>query len=216
VIDSRQDLEKKVSVSHPQADASSRDPLAPIGVANDTGAPVVAPSNDTSAPAAMHHEPAAPRDVPPSHQMLDSAPVAPSVSPVPHTTSELASEIQMRVGIRTSAFGAVEIYTSVHQNSVGLAVHGERGLSHWFGTEVQNIESGLKDHHLNLTTVELDGGAGLHTSTGSHHQQPRHSFYASSNWHRIPDAEIDSPELIEIATPNLLALSAETRVSIHI
>jgi hypothetical protein len=91
-------------------------------------------------------------------------------------------------------------------------------LAHWFSPEVQNIESGLKDHRLNLTTVELDGGStGLQTATSSHHHQPQHNFSAMTRSWRSPTPELTHEiEPTEVATPDLSVGSGENRVSIRI
>jgi hypothetical protein len=123
----------------------------------------------------------------------------------------------MHVGIRTAAFGAVEIYTSVHHNQVGLTVHGEREMLHWFSSEVQNIESGLKDHHLHLTTMEMDKtGNGLHTATGSQEQNPERNFQTMKEWHRHRPPEREKTEPIEVVPARLAAAPGMNRVSIRI
>ena len=127
----------------------------------------------------------------------------------------------MHVGLRTTAFGSIEIHTTVVQNQVGLAVHGERGLTHWFSSEVQNIASGLKDHNLNLTAVDLDGGAGIQTATSFQHGQPQRQFAGtagSGTPEMLVTDELKSDESEPIATilPDQPVGSGPSRVSIRI
>ena len=123
----------------------------------------------------------------------------------------------MHVGIRTATFGAIEIYTSVHQNQVGLSVHGERDMLHWLSSEVQNIESGLKDHHLHLTTMEMDrAGNGLQTSTSSQEQNPERNFQAPKEWQRYRPPIPEKAQSIEVAPVPLAAGLEMNRVSIHV
>jgi hypothetical protein len=110
--------------------------------------------------------------------MLDSAPPSPA-PPVGASTLDSDAQLnaQMHVGLRTDAFGAVEIRTVVQQSQIGITVHSDRDLARWFTSEVPSLESGLNNHHLNLTTVELDhGSSGVQTGTSSQQDQPRHSF----------------------------------------
>lgn len=149
--------------------------------------------------------------------MLDtSLPLAPSPTPVARIAPDAAGELQMHVGIRTTAFGTVEIHTAVHQNQVGLAIQGERGLAHWFSTEVQNIEAGLKDYRLHLTKVELESGtAGLQTASSFHQQQPQRNtsgMTGSRNGALLEPA--GEPVPVETLPADLEARSTETRVSI--
>jgi hypothetical protein len=204
------------------ASASLPAPEAPVAPtpAGDFAPAVTAPKD---APAVTGHatSPATTRDLPQAHQVLDSAqtlPAQPATTPVPaRGGADSSGDAQMRVGVRTTAFGAVEIYTAVHQNQVGLTVHGGRDLTQWFSSEVQNIESGLRDHHLNLTTVELGShGTGLQTETGSHHHDAPRSFVsAPKSWHSVTADPIREPD-VSLAAPTDMDGLETNYVSIHI
>ncbi|MBI1741106.1 MAG: hypothetical protein HY233_09380 [Acidobacteriales bacterium] len=216
--ESREGPGKKSSASILPDAVSSREVSAQAGFTREAGTTVVVPAEGASAPP-VHEKVSEARAVPKTQQMLDAAPVVATTPPGARISAEPGGEVQMRVGIRTTAFGAVEIYTSVHQNQVGLAVHGERGLAQWFSTEVQNIESGLKDHRLNLTTVELDGkSTGLQTATSSHHHhESQHNFSAMTrSWSSAMPELTQEIEPTEVATPDLSVGSGENRVSIRI
>jgi hypothetical protein len=215
VPESKDSPDKKASVSSPQSTLAPHEIFAPVALARETGTTVVVPAEAGSAPR-THAPPSETREVPKTPPMVDATPAG--APPAARVTTEPGGEMQMRVGIRTTAFGAVEIYTSVHMNQVGLAVHGERGLAHWFSAEVQNIESGLKDHRLNLTTVELDkGGTGLQTATGSQHHHSQRNFFAPrGSRNNLTPERADEIEPFEAALPGLPAWSGETRVSILI
>ena len=125
----------------------------------------------------------------------------------------------MHVGIRTTAFGSVEIHTTVVQNQVGIAIQGERGLAHWFSSEVPNLESGLKDHRLNLTAVDFGSDrSGVQTATGFQHGQARQNFSqtagsAAAFGDQDTPAESNATELL----PSDLAIRpAGSRVSIRV
>jgi hypothetical protein len=215
--DSRESAEKKGSASNQSNTVPAHEVSAPATFPKGVDTTVVAPAEAASAPPAQTKAPET-RDARKTQQMLDSTPVLPSAPPAGRITAEGGGDVQMHVGIRTAVFGAVEIHTTVHQNQVGLTINGERGLAHWFSTEVQHIESGLKDHHLNLTTVELDGGrTGLQTATGSHHQQPQRNFSRMlGSRSGAPLEPAGEPEPIAVVTPDLPAWSGKARVSIRI
>lgn len=122
--------------------------------------------------------------------MLDSAPPAPLVPSSAaefqlnaQVAAQLNAQIngqtnaQMHLGIRTDAFGAVEIHTVVQQSQVGISVHSDRDIARWFSSEVPSLESGLNNSHLNLTAVHFDSGrSGVQTSTGFQQGQSRQHF----------------------------------------
>jgi hypothetical protein len=213
-LESKDDPEKKTSDSSPQS-LSPHETFAPVAFTREAGTTVVVPA-DAALPPPTHPPTSETREIPQTQQMLDSTPAGASTLPGARFSTEPGGAVQMHVGIRTTAFGAVEIYTSVHQNQVGLAVHGERGLAHWFTSEVPSLESGLKDYRLNLTTVELDkGSTGLQTATSSDHHHPARNFSTPSGANNVTLDGVNETEPVETATP-LPAWSGETRVSIHI
>jgi len=215
-LESKDDPDKKASASSPQYPLPSHEIFAPVALSRQAGTTVVVPADAASA-APAHAPTSETRELPQTQQRLDSAPAGANTPPAARISTEPGGDLQMHVGIRTTAFGAVEIYTSVHQNQVGLAVHGERGLAHWFSSEVPSIESGLKDHRLNLTAVELHGGStGLQTATSSDHGHPQRNFSTLSGVpNNVTLDGANETEPVETAT-SLPAWSGETRVSIHI
>ncbi|HXN48871.1 MAG TPA: hypothetical protein VN893_19630 [Bryobacteraceae bacterium] len=113
--------------------------------------------------------------------MLDSAPAAGPTAPAtplaPGSAADLQMNGQMHVGVRTDAFGAVEIHTVVAQSQIGITVHADRDIARWFSSEVPGLESGLNSSHLNLTGVNFDHGrSGVQTATGFSNGQPRQHF----------------------------------------
>ncbi len=135
-----------------------------------------APTASSSVPAPQTSSDASPL-LPQAHQMLDSAPAAPMVPAtpvVPGSAADLQVNSQMHMGVRTDAFGAVEIHTVVQQSQIGITVHADRDISRWFSSEVPGLESGLNNSHLNLTGVNFDHGrSGVQTATGFSNGHPR-------------------------------------------
>jgi hypothetical protein len=85
---------------------------------------------------------------------------------------------EMHIGLRTLAFGSVEVHTAIHGGQVGLAVGSEKGdLRGWLAAEVPAIESTLRQHDLRLDNVRFVH-SGLTSDTGSSahsDSQPRFS-----------------------------------------
>ena len=166
--------------------------------------------------------------------MLDSAPpVLPPAHIAPGSAADLQTtaqmNAQMHLGVRTDAFGAIEIHTVVQQSQVGITVHGDRDLARWFSSEVSSLESGLNKNHLNLTAVDFDHGrCGVQTATSFQQGQPRHSFSQTSFSQTTdsqpaalpepaspePDTATESANAV-ILRSGLFAGSGQTRVNIH-
>ena len=168
----------------------------------DAGVAVVTPPSSAAPESASPAKPNQTSELPKTQQMLDSAPLAPATPTNLHLTPAAADDIQMHVGIRTTAFGTVEIHTTVIQNQVGIALHGDHGLAHWFNSEVPNLESGLQGHRLNLTAVDFGGDrSGVQTATSFQHGQPRQN---SSQTTGSPAAFGDQDAAPEASTTELL------------
>jgi hypothetical protein len=153
--------------------------------------------------------------------MLDSAPPAPATPPIaPDPAAAAQMNAQMHVGIRTEAFGAVEIHTVVQLSQVGITVHADRDIAHWFSSEIPGLESGLSKNHLNLTAVDFDsGGSGVQTATSFQQGQPQQHFSEApgSQSAALPDQGTASESAVADILPSDLSVGpAKTRVSIHV
>src|SRR5258708_10724879 len=106
---SKDGADKKPTASALQS-PSSHESFASPGLIRDAGTTVVASEATVPQP-----HPASPemREPSKSQQLPDFAPAATNPATPPHITTEPGGDMQMRFGIRTAAFGAVEIYTSV-------------------------------------------------------------------------------------------------------
>jgi hypothetical protein len=152
--------------------------------------------------------------------MLDSAPPAPPTPPVAPGPAAAQMNAQMHVGIRTEAFGAVEIHTVVQQSQVGITVHADRDIARWFTSELPGLESGLNKNHLNLTTVDFDNGrSGVQTATSFQHGQPQQHFSETPGAQSaaLPHQNTASESAgDDILTSDLSVGPAQTHVSIHV
>lgn len=197
-------------------------------VVKDSSATLTAPTPPTSAPAAQVKSGPAPA-LPGAHQMLDSAPaLAPAATTAVAAGSAAEAQLnsqmngQMHVGIRTAAFGAVEIHTVVQQSQVGITVHADRDLTRWFSSEVPSLESGLNQHHLHLTAVDFDSGrSGVSAETGFQHGEPRQHFFETHGFQTADPGPVEKEAALESAPVNISDVSpsvgpALTRVNIHV
>ncbi len=219
--------DKKSSAAVQPGATPSQDVAAALASGKDPSPTLTVPAPSASAPPPQAGSNAAP-ELPQTHQMLDSAPSAPATPPAAPAASNPAADAQMNaqmhVGIRTDAFGAVEIHTVVQQSQIGITVHSDRDIARWFSSEVPGLESGLNNSHLNLTGVNFDHArSGVQTATSFQHGQPRqHSPETrGSQSAALPGAspEKDTPPEsapIDILPSDLSAGPAHTHVSIHV
>jgi hypothetical protein len=161
--------------------------------------------------------------------MLDSAPPAPptvpAAPPIPSDPAGAAQvNAQMHVGVRTDAFGAVEIHTIVQQSQIGITVHSDRDISRWFSSEIPGLESGLNNSHLNLTGVNFDSGrSGVQTATSFQNGQSQQGFSQTPNSPYAPlqkpaSSEQDTAQesaTVDILPSDLSVGPSKTHVSIH-
>jgi hypothetical protein len=203
--------------------AASHVDASALASGKESPATLNAPAPPVSAPPRQAKSDPAP-ELPKVHQMLDSAPPVPRAPRLAPIATDPAAEIQMNaqmhVGIRTDAFGAVEIHTVVQQSQVGISVHGDRDLARWFSSEVPGLESGLNKNHLNLTAVDCDNGrSGIQTATSFQHGQPRQHLSETPGFQSaaLPDQD-KAPESVIVGLPpsDLYVGPTKTHVSIHV
>ena len=175
-----------VTLSAPSVPAAALPiPNSPVP-GRDLSVTLTAPTQATVAVASQATSNNAAGELPKAHQMLDSASPAPAAPPPAPIASGPAAESQMNgqmhVGVRSDAFGTIDIHTVVQQSQVGITVHSERDMAHWFSAEVAGLESGLNKSHLNLTGVSFDSGSsGMQSGSSFQHDgQPRQSFSQDS------------------------------------
>jgi hypothetical protein len=160
--------------------------------------------------------------------MLDSAPVPDTmVTTLPGRFDAASSDAglsaqansQMHVGIRTDAFGSVEVHTVVQRSEIGITVHADRDITRWFSSEIPGLESGLNNNHLNLTGVHFESGSsGVQTGGGSHQDQPRQHFSHTSPGRPTSftnEEVVPASTAPDIFPGDLSVRSGLNRVSIH-
>lgn len=83
--------------------------------------------------------------------------------------ADSGGQSEMRIGLRTSAFGTVEVRAVVHDSQVGLAIGAERGELHrLFTNEVAGISQRLEQQDLRLDAVRfLEHGTTADAGSGS-------------------------------------------------
>jgi hypothetical protein len=168
----------KPADSSPNSAASNAQPLSPgASPASAPGTPNAAnPSNGAAAtanvlaqvsPAASQdsgrQSAAAPTAQPPS-PVASPPPTLPTVGPV--EAARLVAGVaqsEMHIGLRTQAFGSVEVHTTVRDNQVGLTVGSERGdLRTFLASEVSGLQTTFRQQELHFDNVRF-----LETSPGT-------------------------------------------------
>jgi hypothetical protein len=139
-------------------------------------------SQQTQDPAAQN---AAPNTVDRPNLPADESAAAPLVTTGPVQVARMVSgmsQAEMHIGLRTQAFGSVEVHTVVHESQLGLTLGSEKGnLRSFLNSEVPGLQTTLGQHDLRMENIRFlenraGGGTGL---SGGPNQQPR-SFRQSS------------------------------------
>jgi flagellar hook-length control protein FliK len=83
---------------------------------------------------------------------------------------------EMRIGMNTSAFGSIEVRTTVHASEVGLTIGSEKGdLRSLLNNEMPGIANTLQQQNLRLNSVSYVqgfGSANQGAGGGNPQQQP--------------------------------------------
>lgn len=110
-----------------------------------------------------------------------------------------AAQAEMRVELNTSAFGSVEVRTTVRANDVGVLIGSEKGdLPSLLTSELPGITSNLQQQNLRLNQVNFHQGfaSANHMSSGGGGSQAR-SFSPRSASTITLSAEMDAIESSE-------------------
>jgi len=128
---------------------------------------------------------------------------APAPTPGPQTTSaspvqmaHLVSKVaasEMRIGLSTSAFGSVEVRTTVHANDVGVSIGSEKGdLRSLLSSELPGIASNLQQQDLRLHPVNFHQGFAFSSSMSSGGDAQSRSF-TSRSFASAPTSSMSEP-----------------------
>jgi hypothetical protein len=105
---------------------------------------------------------------------------------------------EMRIGMNTSAFGAVDVRTVVHASDVGLVIGSEKGdLRGMMSNEMPGISNSLQQQNLRLNSVSFMQGfasPGNGNSSGGGDSQQRFFAQGGSSNSRLPEPIDDSVE----------------------
>lgn len=139
------------------------------------------------------------------------SPVASSPTPLPVLgTVEVArlvagaAQSEMHIGLRTQAFGSVEVHTVVRDSQVGLTVGSERGdLRTLLAPEVSGLQTTFRQQDLRFdsihfletsagTTAGFSGGAHSQARSPSQHSFPTTSFSIQSRQENPTELDVDT------------------------
>lgn len=81
------------------------------------------------------------------------------------------AQSEMRIGMNTSAFGNVEVRTTVHSTDVGVVIGSERGdLRSLMANDLPAIANSLDQHNLRLNQVSFQSGLAFSSQSQSQSQ----------------------------------------------
>lgn len=140
---------------------------------------------------------------------------APTAGPI--ETARLvagAAQSEMHIGLRTQAFGSVEVHTVVRDGQVGLSVGSERGdLRTFLATEVSGLQTTFRQQDLRFESIrflETSAGTTAGFSAGAD-SQPRSSSQpqaSPSGLFSIHGPHEEAPELV-------INAGLRTRLNVH-
>jgi hypothetical protein len=146
------------AASAPAVTAQTSAPVAATPIATVT-APVPGQTASTNPPA----NPAPTAGAGNTTNMVPAAPQAMVVAaPGPVQVAQMVSRIgqsEMRIGMNTSAFGSVEVRTTIHASDVGLVIGSEKGdLRSVLASDLPAIANTLQQQNLRLNSVNFMQG----------------------------------------------------------
>jgi flagellar hook-length control protein FliK len=126
-----------------------------------------------------------------------------------------AAQTEMRIGMNTSAFGSVEVRTTVHANDVGVVIGSEKGdLRSLMSNELPGIANTLQQQNLRLNQVSFQQGAAFSgnsfagNSSGNGSQQRAFSSSQTGSYAGLSTEMVDDfPLMIESASGRSTSLS---------
>ena len=138
-------------------------------------------------------------------QPLAASPPTEATTAGPVETARLVAGVaqsEMHIGLRTQAFGSVEVHTVVRDSQVGLSVGSERGdLRSFLATEVPGLQTTFRQQDLRFESIHfLETSAGTTADfSGGADSQPRSSSQpqaSPSGLFSIHGPHEEAPELV--------------------
>jgi hypothetical protein len=188
--------------------------------------PAVPASGFVAAPSS----PVEPSILPPTSQAPGNAsPPPPATAPKPDAPEPTAAgtgpvqmarlvngitQSEMHIGLRTQAFGNVELHTVVRDSQLGLVVGSEKGnLRNFLNAEMPTLQAGLGQHDIRFDGIRfLENSAGVGTgfSGGAEPQHSRSFNQANSS----ADPDLTSNDLPEISLEEEIATEGNSKISV--
>jgi len=155
--------------------------------------------------------PSAVSDGPPPQTPLPTSPAGPAATPAPPQPAVLGTvqvaqlvnrlgQSEMRIGLNTSAFGSVEVRTTVRASDVGLVIGSEKGdLRTLLANDMPAIVNTLQQQNLRLNSVNFMQGFAFSNNNsggGDSHQRsfvPTRGLTDSSPSEASPEDSADNP-----------------------
>jgi len=122
-----------------------------------------------------------------------------------------ALQSEMHIGLRTQAFGSVEVHTVVHENQLGLTVGSEKGnLRGFLSSEVPALQAAFRQQDLRFETIRFLNES---ANAGSAHSGGANQQSQCFRQGRATAGEVTS-EGVEAAAEENLDLTEKTRLSV--
>jgi hypothetical protein len=193
--------------SNPQADAGARgDGATPTALAAMATSGAQEPATQTSGGATVE------RPAQPAGEVgVTQAASADPVQAARIVNGALQSE--MHIGLRTQAFGSVEVHTVVRENQLGLTVGSEKGnLRGFLNSEVPALQTAFRQQDLRFETIRfLEGSPNAGSALSGGANQQSRSFRQGST---EAGESASASEALEALAEENLSFTENTKLSV--
>jgi hypothetical protein len=129
-------------------------------------------------------------------------------------------QAEMHIGLRTQAFGAVDVHTGLHDAQVALAVNSERGDLHSFlSPEMPALQNTLRQQDLYFESVRFTQQAAASSTFSGDGSSQSNSFGQQrppSNGSQPVPPQVSLDDITnEISLPAEVSLAVPARLSVH-
>jgi hypothetical protein len=197
---------------------------------NDSGNAAIGPAVPAASFVAAPSSPAEGSVLPPTSQASSNAgqlspatspkldaPQPPAAGTGPVQMARLVNGItqsEMHIGLRTQAFGNVELHTVVRDSQLGLAVGSEKGnLRGFLNSEIPTLQASLGQHDIRFEGIRfLGNGAGVGNGfSGETEQQHSGSFNQANSTAKTDPAAND---LQEVSLEEEISAQGNSKISV--
>jgi hypothetical protein len=121
---------------------------------------------------------------------------------------------EMHIGLRTQAFGTVDVHTALRDTQLGLAVSSERGdLRSFLAPDVPALQTVIRQHDLRFDKIQFTQPSGANTTFSDNaNSQSRYFSQSTPSASALPPDDTTEPD----AAAQEISLQTPVRLSVHV